>query len=166
MNFLRDPPTRILSGCGQSRLRGWRRHRDCLSGSFAKSRTWPLGPTNTQRVTMKVPALTQLWLKVKRKEQSPRARRPCLSPFSLSGINFPTCKSGQLGGRHSGTLEVRWRGLTSDLSHIHTARGDRSSPDGLYVAHTGFSHLKCELSFKHPRSLPQHPGFQVLKKTN
>lgn len=96
----------------------------------------------------------------------PKSQKALPKSFSLSGINFPTCKSGQLGGRHSGTLEVRWRGLTSDLSHIHTARGDRSSPDGLYVAHMGFSHLKCELSFKHPRSLPQHPGFQVLKKTN
>lgn len=72
-----------------------------LSGRFAKSRTWPQGPTHTQCMPVKVPALTPPWLKVKRKEQRPGARGPWLSPFFSSGVNFPTCKVRQLGGHDS-----------------------------------------------------------------
>lgn len=67
----------------------------------------------------------------------PKIQKALAKSFSLSGIHFPICKWGHWVGVTQG-LEVRWRGLTSDLSHSHTARGTEAAPMGFMWLTRGF----------------------------
>lgn len=139
---------------------------------FCQEQDMATGPNARPMHDCEGAALTQPWLKVKGKEQSPGARGPWLRPFFSLGSISPPAKWGgwagiiqhlrRAGDRDSGEVEgPELRPHPSSHSRV-----GRSSPNGLYEAHPGFSNFKCELSFKHPRSLPQHPGFQLFMKNN
>lgn len=55
-------------------------------------------------------------------------------------------------------------GTRGEVEGPEFGRHPSSHGERLYVAHMEFSNLKHELSFKHPRSLPQNPGFLLLCK--
>lgn len=75
-----------IAGQGQAGLQAGRDSTAAAcSGSFAKSRMWPLYPMNTGRVTTGTLALRRPWYKVKRKEQSPGAKGPWGRPFPSLG---------------------------------------------------------------------------------
>ena len=111
----------------------------------------------------------------------PRSQRTLAESFPLSGINFPICTVGQLGGRHSARAQGGGWGPKVEQSRPcgprtgeepdsgitpprppPPPRRSQGSPAGFCVAHTGFSNLKYELSFTHPRSLPPNLGFQLV----
>lgn len=105
------------------------------------------------------------WLKVKRKGQSPGARGPWVSPFPTLGL-CPHLRSRAAGWASVRTLLGAGEGTQGKVEGPELGRHPSSHGERLYVAHTGFSNLKHELSFKHPRSLPQNPGFLLLCKKN
>lgn len=93
----------------------------------------------------------------------PGSQRALGKPFSTLGL-FP-----HLQGRAAGWASVRplpgaGDGTRGEGERPELGRQPSSHGERLYVAHTGFSNLKHELSFKHPRSLHQNPGFLLLCK--
>lgn len=67
----------------------------------------------------------------------PKSQKALPTFLSLGSIS-PAASGGHWVGVTQG-LEVRWRGLTSDLSHIHTARGQKQPQWALCGSHGVFT---------------------------